>query len=224
MDHEPHAPSSESESSSENKASRQFGYFLTTDPAAIVDMWKKYSDHIDAHAPYAFSDADDAQARRNELDKEAGIELSDAESVGAILGQEFPKLANAFPRRAAELVAEILRREDNSDGNFCVWTNAPLAILYIASRDRELAGQMWEMFRELGGEYATSEAAAYVRDEIDPEADRGEGSLAKEHAERLQGADRVAMVLFLLRTCEAIRSVVCEVFHESLSDTEGRPS
>ncbi|HEX3779766.1 MAG TPA: hypothetical protein VHX38_08850 [Pseudonocardiaceae bacterium] len=197
MDNERRRPSPESETTRESNTPERFGYFLNTDPAAVVDMWKKYSGHVGAHAPYAFLDDDATIARSNELDKEAGIDISDAEDVGEILGQEFPEFAKAHPRRAAELVAEILRRED-PEGDFILYTNAPTAILYIASRDHELGVQMWAMFRELASGENASEAAIHMHEEIEPRDRDGEGAIARRHAERLQGADRVAMILFYL--------------------------
>ncbi|MEC3979644.1 hypothetical protein [Amycolatopsis sp. H20-H5] len=190
MNHETRLPVPDNQPRSEGETSARFGYLLNTDPAAIVDMWKMYNDRIDAEPD-------------NDEEIESTIDFHDAEDVGAILAEEFPKLAKAHPRRAAELVAEILRREDPSDGSFPLWTNAPLAILYIASRDRELASKVWEMFRELGGDYATREGALYMREEIDPRTKYDKRTLADQHAERMQGADRVAMILFYLEHVKA---------------------
>ncbi|MFC7024598.1 hypothetical protein ACFQHV_15760 [Promicromonospora thailandica] len=192
MERKPQPPNPEFESRGETTDSRRFGYFLKTNPVAVVDTWEMYSNRLSAYADWTSVNSD-AEDTRN-ID-----EFHEAEDVGTVFSRELPEFAKAYPRQAAELVAEILHRDDHA-GSFHLWTGSARAILYIAASDRELGIQLWDMFRELS-EPNVNEAAIDMQDAVDPRIPH-ELSRELRDIEQLrrkiehQDVDRVAMMLF----------------------------
>jgi hypothetical protein len=183
--HKPNPPNPELEPREEAMASRRFGYFLNNAPAAVIDTLETYNDRVSADY-----DTGDSQGRDT---------FEEAEDVCTVFSEELQEFAKAHPRQAAELVAEILRRDDHR-GSFHLPTGSAEAILYIAAADQELGIQLWDMFRELS-ELNVDEAAVRMRDTVDPRIPhelsqelRGIEELRRKI--EYQDVDRVAMMLF----------------------------
>ncbi|MGW2120152.1 hypothetical protein [Streptomyces sp. NPDC001758] len=146
---------------------------LLEDPVSVVDRWKRLSDLMDQ--------TDDKNPNHKSL-----------ETVCLVLGRELVELTQTHPRHAAELIAEILRREDQ---DFSLFAHTEPAILYLAGQDELLAQQLWEMFTELYPE-GLDESTQHIHEELRTMT----GSDVRKRAPVIVAphADRVAMAMFYM--------------------------
>lgn len=164
------------------RKSERFKYFFSEEATTLVDQWKEHSSHAEP------DHSEDAELPYNE---ESAIFCK-------LLHGELLELTQAHPRRAAELFAEIYRRQDQI---LLYKTGTDEAVLYLAGQDPALAAQVWGLFTALFPE-EVDESANRILQELDvlseAEYRHERDSTSTRPSLNAPTASRMAMVMFYI--------------------------